>query len=177
MGEGFKLRLAILAVVVFVISGWFTYQEFRYALWGRTAEATVTHVEHRQERVYRRRRTPSTRNVTLIALQFPGPDNASHQAELTQSGTLSVQPQQKLSVQYLPGDADMVRLSGQQNWFAVVFFIGGLFAVIGTLTWVGMEANRPFASARLVSDDRPVRPIQPKMKKRVMKPLKPVDDE
>ncbi len=175
-GEGIKLRFAIAMVVLFLISGWYAFQELRYAIFGRTVEATVTGVEHRRERVYRRRGRHTTRDVTDITVQFPAPDNTPRMGELTQSGVSAVQPQQKLMIQYLPGDADMVRLSGQQNWLSIVFFLGGLTAMIGTVVWVGMEANRPYASSRLAHDDRPVRAIVPRKKKRVLKPLKPVDE-
>lgn len=177
MADVFKLRLVIFAVVFFVVSAWSSFQELRYALWGRTVEATVTNVEHRQERVYHRRRSSTTRNVTILTVQFPGPDNRPQTAVLTPNRGHHFTPQQKLSVQCVSGDFGMARLNGQQNWFSVVFFIVGLFAMVGALTWVGMEANRPYTRLRVASDDQPVRPIQPKKKKRVMKPLKPVDDE
>lgn len=177
MVEGFQLRLAMLAVVVFLISGWYSFQEMRYAVWGRTVEGTVTQVEHRQERVYRRRWGSRTRHFTAVTVQFLGVDNTVQSGEFRESGAHAIRPQQQLKVQYIPGDYHMVRLSGEQNWFAIIFFFGGLIAMVGTIVWVGMEANRPYASSRIANSDRPVRAIVPKKKKRVLKPLKPAEEE
>lgn len=177
MAEGFKLRLAIAVVVIFLISGWYSFQELRYTISGRTVAATVTNVEHRQERVYRRRFGHTMRDITAITVQFSNANNTPQTAVMTQSGVSAVQPQQQMQVQFIPGEYETVRLAGQQNWVAVLFFFGGLAAMAGTLVWVGMEANRPFGPSHIASDDRPVRAIVPKKKKRGLKPLKPAGDE
>lgn len=176
MAEDLKGRFAIVVVVLFLISGWYSFQELRYAVWGRTVPATVTNVEHRQERVYRRRYGSRTREVTDITVQFAGADNTPQIGEITESGVSRVHPQQQLSIQYIPSKTDMIRLGNQQNWIALIFFFGGTVAMVGTLVWVGMEANRPFGEGRSRSDDRPVRAVVPKKKKRALKPLKPIDD-
>lgn len=175
MIEGIQFRFAIALFVLFLISGYYSWQEFRYILSGRVVDATVDQVEVRSERVYRRRFGSTTRNYHYATVHFPAGDNVVESRTFRLSGYHHLQPQQTLGIQYLPGQSDMTRLKGSTNWLSVLFFLGSLTAFAGMIVWAGLEANRPYGNAR-VDTDRPVRAIQPKKKKRVLKPLKPLDE-
>lgn len=174
--ESFKLRLGIVLFVAFLMSGYYSFQEMRYLISGRAVEATVDSVEIRTERVYRRRMGSTTREYQQVMLHFPNQANSPESRSLRLSASQPIRAQQSLAIQYLPGQTDMIRLQGSANWFSVLFFLGSLIAGAGMLVWVGMEANRPYATSRHVDSDRPVRAIEPKKKKRVLKPLKPLDE-
>jgi len=174
--EGFKVRAAIVLFVLFLMSGYYSWQEMRYFLGGRIVDATVDQVEVRSERVYRRRYGTTTRHYQHVMLHFPRPDNTVESASLRLGTHQPIQARQAVKIQYLPGQSEMLRLNGSTNWLAIAFFFGSLATLVGMLVWVGMEANRPYGSARVVDSDRPVRATQPKKKKRVLKPLKPVDE-
>lgn len=176
MFESFKIRGAIVLFVLFLLSGYYSLQEMRYFVMGRVVDATVDQVEVRSERVYRRRYGSTTREYKQATVHFLRPDNILETGTLRLENHEPVRTQQSLKIQYLPGQPDMMRLSGRPNWIAVMFFLGSLMALAGVIVWVGMEANRPYASTRLANADRPVRPTLPKKKKRTLKPLKPLDE-
>ncbi len=176
MAESVKLRFALVLFVFFLISGWYSFQELRYLLSARVAEATVDRVEIREERVYRRRYRSGTRQFQLVTVHFAGGNQGAESLTLRLPMGHQYHPQQTLKVQYIPGETDMTRLSGSGNWISVVFFLGSLIAFTGMIVWVGLEANRPYAGSRLQADDRPVSAIQPKKKKRKLTPLKPIDE-
>jgi hypothetical protein len=174
--ESMKARSAIVLFVLFLMSGWYSYQEFRYLFWGSVVDATVDHVEMRSERVYRRRFGSTTRQHLYVSVHFPNRDNIVESRSFRLPNSTSIQAQQTLSVQYLPTSTDMIRPTGSGNWISVLFFFGSLLAFAGMIVWAGIEANRPYGSSRVVDSDRPVRAVQPKKKKRVLKPLKQVDE-
>jgi hypothetical protein len=176
MTEGIKFRFATALFVMFLISGYYSYQEFRYLLGGRTVDATVDQVEMRSEQVHRRRRfTSRTRHYQQVMVHFSNGEAVSESRTFRLPTYQPVHPEQTLAIQYLPGQSDMIRLSGSTNWLSVLFFVGSLVAFAGMIVWAGMEANRPYGNAR-VDADRAVRANQPRKKKRVLKPLKPLED-
>lgn len=174
--ESFKFRAGIVLFVFFLMSGYYSLQELRYLTGGRVVDATVDSVEVRSERVYRRRMGSTTRAYQQVALHFPNQVQEQESRSLRLSTSQPVHAQQTLAIQYLPGQSEMTRLKGSGNWISVVFFLGSLGAFVGLIVWVGMEANRPIGRSRSVDRDRPVRLMEPKKKKRTLKPLRPLDE-
>jgi hypothetical protein len=140
-GEVWKLKALLVAVVVFLISSYYSWYEFRYAVWGQTAQAEVQRVYVTTE--FRRRRAwGSNRDKEKLVVEYTFSDATGTQRSERDSVSLNWKPpEEELLVQYLPGVTGISRLSGNSNQFAVWLFLGSLIAMIGGLVWIAQQAN------------------------------------
>ncbi len=145
MGDDFdfrKFRAVLIAGVLFLISTWKMWVEFKYLIWGARAEATVTSME---EKEHRTRRGVSLN--THVHFQYPDQStNAPASGTYVESSPGTWAVGQQLQVQYLPGVADSAR-----KGVDIVMVI--LFAVsTGAISWIlismARDARAPIPTSR-----------------------------
>ena len=133
--ETVKFKFMLIALVAFVVSGFFAYMELKYATGGKAAQATVDRVGE----------VPGRRGRTTTVAYYHYRDDAGNlrHGSAPLDGDFSASPGDTVAVQYL---ADTSRLAGQRNTFALVVFFGCLAALVigGALFWRHVrQATRP----------------------------------
>lgn len=109
-----KLKWILIAGVAFLVSGYLSFQELKYAIWGTTAEANVTRTYETRER-----RT----NLLAVEYTFTDDEGKSH-SERDDVPSDWPTPGATVMVQYLPGVEDSSRLEGHSSKLAVWMFLG-----------------------------------------------------
>jgi hypothetical protein len=108
-----KFKRILLAGVVFLISAYYSYQEIKFAIWGATAEATVTRTF--ETKVKRRQ---------LLAVEYKFSDeDGKRYSERDDVPIDWPVPASVVTVQYLPGVDDSSRLEGHSSSAAVWIFL------------------------------------------------------
>ncbi|MDB5384373.1 MAG: hypothetical protein JWM11_19 [Planctomycetaceae bacterium] len=134
-----KFKWMLIAGVGFLITGYFSLQELRYALFSKTVDATITQI--REKTVSGRRgRTHQELAFEYQFKEVEGPvrnerDDVSVDWPRPGNGTIAIQ--------YIPGVEKASRLLGHSNMFAVY----GFMACIAGLAFAGYKlvrlANEP----------------------------------
>lgn len=109
-----KLKWILAAVVAFLVTGYLSFQELKYAVWGTTAEATVTRTFETRER---------RRNLLAVEYTFTDTEGTSH-SERDDVPSDWPTPGPKVTIQYMPGVEDSSRLEGHSSKVAVWMFLG-----------------------------------------------------
>ena len=114
--------LALAALVLFIVSGLFAFHEFRYALHGRTATATVMHTEP----------APAVgNNAMTITYSFNDPtDGLRTESHLFETNALEISIQQHFDVIYLPGVPNSSKPTFERHTWAIPVFVTMLLALI-----------------------------------------------
>lgn len=138
-----QFKRIMIAVVCFLISAYFSYQELKYAVWGTMAEATVTRTFETADMGRRGRRQPRLAVEYTFTDVRTGPRSERDDVSIDWSV-----PQGTVDVQYLPGVPDSSRLKGNSSQIAVWIF----FACLAWLGYSGYqlyrEANSPIPTNR-----------------------------
>jgi hypothetical protein len=130
--ETAKFKMFMAAVVVFLFSAYFSYEELKYSLWGKVTSATVTQVVH----VPARRRSPAHQ---LVKYSYQEQGGASGTGEFKASESSHVDTGAELEVQYLAGDDS--RLNGEKNTISVIVFFVTLAFLAFSIFQMARQAN------------------------------------
>jgi hypothetical protein len=118
-----KFKWILIAAIAFLVSSYFSYRELKYAVWGATAEATVTRAAETTEMGRRGRRRP------MLVVEYTFSDGSTGQRSERDRVPIDWPvPEGTVTVQYLPGVAGASRLAGHSNKFAVWMASGGSHA-------------------------------------------------
>ena len=136
--------LLLLGLVFFRIGSNFLELNARYARDGEVTTGTVTGKDFTEEEDRERRRTEYN---YFINYTFPRADGsmAEGRASVTRSVYDTLQPQQPVEVEYLPGDESLSRLVGSTDGRSgyILTGIGVLFLIAGgAVLWVDVRARR-----------------------------------
>ena len=133
--ETARLKIMGIVALVFVITLYFSWKEFKYALFGKVAPATVSRQTPYEERKRYGRKVP------MIKVEYSFTDSAGN----FRSDVDSVTPDfplpaanatgQGLKIQYL---ATASRLSGHSSIVAPIIF----FVTLGLIVWQGWKIWR-----------------------------------
>ena len=118
-----KFKRILFAGIAFLVSAYFSYKELKFAVWGTTADATVTRTFETKNR-----RTP------LLAVEYTFLDEAGKSHSERDDVSLDWPVESEImTVQYLPGVDDSSRLAGHSNKVVVWIFLActAWFAVSG----------------------------------------------
>lgn len=131
-----KFKHLMVAGVVFLVSGYIAFSELRYAIWSKTAEATVTKTHETASTG--RRRTP----LLAVYYSFSEADGTGRSERDDVPVDFPVDPNGKIQVQYLPGVTDSSRLVGHSGMGAVYLFLGCCvwLAIAGFQAWREIKA-------------------------------------
>ncbi|MBX3450623.1 MAG: hypothetical protein KF777_13735 [Planctomycetaceae bacterium] len=148
--ERFRAFLCFLAVVAVCISGYHTVRDARYFLVGKTAVGRVTNVRETIDASSRRPRRMLRADYEFA--DSTGKAVAAHE-QLPLGFPITID--ERVTLEYLSGVNNSARLTGRQNWLAIIVFVGSLLAIAGGLTWLIREANRPITARSRFDDDDP----------------------
>lgn len=110
-----KMVWILIVVVAFLVTGYLSFKELKYAVWGATAEATVTNTFD----------TSLGRRSPLLAVEYTFTDKDGQQHSERDDVPIDwPEPGPKVNVQYLPGVEDSSRLEGHSAKVAVWMFLG-----------------------------------------------------
>ncbi|WP_337174308.1 hypothetical protein [Paludisphaera sp.] len=119
-----RLRLAMTALVVFVVSGFSSVNEPRYLLWGRAARADVVEAKLGRDPGSRR-----GRNVMLATLSYREEGGEHRTTTDILPPDWEITAGDEVAVQYIPGDPYTARVVGNRSLLPVAVFGGSLLAV------------------------------------------------
>lgn len=125
-----KFKRILIAGCIFLMAGYFSYQELKYAIWGTTAEATITRTFDTRER-----------RRDLLAVEYTFSDEEGRR--ISERDDVPIDwplPEDKVSVQYIPGVKDSSRLEGHSSTVAVWVFLG-------SCAWLGFSFYKLFKEA------------------------------
>lgn len=143
-----KLKWLLIAVVVFLVSGFFSYQELKYAVWSTTTEADVTRTyttEVSSGRRFRRRR----KKVLAVEYTFTDKDGSQH-SERDKIPISAPTPGPKVTIQYFTGVENSSRIKGYSRKLAVWIFLG-------CCVWLGYAGFKLYRLASEAVDGKPRR--------------------
>ena len=110
----------LLSSFVCLFFGYTSIGEWKYLLWGKTAEATVTQTE--KNPTYPRSGPP----MLGFEFQFTDADGQVRRGRASTEVYSEKQSGQVVAVQYLPGAPDSHRLQRNASWLTINVFIGCL---------------------------------------------------
>jgi hypothetical protein len=123
----------------FLISGYFSYDEMKYAIWGKTAEA---HVYEARETIRSSLRSPPMVSLKYTFTESDGTPRSEFDSIPANSPFAQLQT---VTVQYLPGVEKSSRIAGRVRLMAILFFCGSVVWLAGSIIGLVREANRPIA--------------------------------
>ncbi len=139
-----KAGLLMAAIAAFLASGWYSYNELKYALHGESAEATVLRMYEYTEPTRRGRTGP--RLAVLYA--FTDHDGRSREDRDWVALPSDVQGKPTVRVQYFPGKNGASRLAVNRSLLGPVVFAMCLAVVVLSLFRLIREANAPIPRRR-----------------------------
>ena len=138
-----RFKFALIAFVAVVVSGYISWGELKYKLWGKSADATVTEAREEERRGRRGRRY----HVLVVDYTFTEADGTRRsERDEVSSGTEVSSP--TTTIEYLPGVANSSRLAGQEKVFAIIIFVGSLAWMGFSIYSIAREANAPIKKSR-----------------------------
>ena len=138
-----KFKLMLVALAAFLASGYYSYQEIKYMIWGETTQANVTGTSEVINLSKRGRGKP------LLGVEYTYTETAGKTVNEKENLPLDTKIENgTLEIQYLSGVAGSSRHVGKSRLFTVFIFLG-------CLTWLGFmgfklakEANEPMQVQR-----------------------------
>ncbi|MFK7778754.1 MAG: hypothetical protein QM501_11670 [Gimesia sp.] len=136
-----KLKWILIAGIAFLVTGYLSFQELKFAVWGTTAEANVT----------RTFETRASRRSRLLAVEYTFTDKeGKHHSERDDVPIDWPTPGPKVNIQYMPGVEDSSRLEGHSSKIAVWIFFG-------CCVWLGYSGFQLYQLASEAVDGPPRR--------------------
>lgn len=135
--EALNAKLMLVALVVFVMSGCYSWNEFRYAIWGRTTEAEVASARVEQ---FRGRRRTYEKLVVRYAFDEEGGMRRQESMKLPPD---TAPPVGTVPIRYVAGRAGMSRHVNDFAWLPVTIFVAALIAAGIFVLKMHHLANRP----------------------------------
>jgi hypothetical protein len=139
-----RFKFLLGAAVVFLISGYFAYGELKFALLGKTAEATVIRTFNTKEMRSRGR----SRELLVVEYQFIEANGTARSERDDVPAGWPLPTTGKVLVQYLPGMADSSRLEGHRSLVSVFVFLAALAGLTFFIVKLWREASAAVSETR-----------------------------
>lgn len=117
-----RFKIMLFVGMLFLVSTYCSCQEMKYAIWGKTAEATISRTQRMQMR--------RTGTVLVVYYEFTEQGGAQRTDSMTRSLDWQPPADGKLVIDYLAGAEGKSRPHGEWNYIAVAFFL----VMLGALT-------------------------------------------
>lgn len=117
-----KFKSIMIVGIIFLFSAYFSWKEFKYLIWGKTAQVTIVRIVETEE-IGRRGRSIPKLGIEYTFTDADGnPWRERDDVPLSWSGP----KEGDVQVEYLPRVKDSSRLSGHANRISVYIFFGSL---------------------------------------------------
>ena len=141
-----KFKKIFCVGIVFLISAFYSFQEFRYLIFGKTAQATITEIKESTE-MTGRRYSRLNKPVQVVKFRFTDQLGNSHQG-FDRRPMDWIAPSGSIKIQYLPGDEFGFRIAGSSFQPSVIaFFMSLAMGIYGVYT-IAKQANAPIKRTR-----------------------------
>ncbi len=120
-----RFKIMLFVGMLFLVSAYCSCQEMKYAIWGKTAEATITSTRPMVVSEGRR-----TRRVLMVQYQFTEANGTERRDSTTRALDWQPPADGKLIIDYLAGVEGRSRPHGKWNYIAVAFFLIMLSAMV-----------------------------------------------
>lgn len=135
--------MLLIALAAFLASGYYSYQEMKYLIWGETTQAKVTGASEVINLGKRNRGKP------LLGVEYTYTDSAGQTVNEKENVSLDTKIENgTLEIQYLPGVADSSRYVGKSRLFTLFIFLGCLTWLVYMGFKLAKEANEPMQVQR-----------------------------
>lgn len=124
-----KLRIGLVVVVVVLTSAYLSCVEVKYAIWGKTADAEITRTFEFTE--YHRHGLSEEK--LAVQYHFREQDGTDRKEVMNRSANWQVPADNRLRIQYLPGEGGAARPAGERSYVALGIFLVSL-SVLGFFT-------------------------------------------
>lgn len=138
-----KVKWILAAGFVFLVSAFFSFNELRYLIWGKTVE---TRVQEKRIVENTSRRGGKVEQLR-VAYQFEDAGNRRSEYDMLPTDW-PVPDEGNIAVQYIPGDPGSSRLAGHWSRMWVVIFLLSIAALAFFIYRLAREANEPIRPKR-----------------------------
>ncbi|MDB5338083.1 MAG: hypothetical protein JWN70_3702 [Planctomycetaceae bacterium] len=132
-----KFKWILVVGIALIMTGCYSLNELRYAVWGKSVEAKVTGAKE----VTNRGRRGRTSTALRIDYQFSEAGGASRTEHDEVSTDWPLSSDGKVTVQYIPGAESSSRLLGHSNMFSVYLFLGCIACMAIAVYKVSLYVN------------------------------------
>ncbi len=139
-----KAGLLVAAVIAFVISGWYSFNELKYTLKSTTVTATVTRTYEFTVQTRHGRSGPRLG----IEYEFTDDDGVTRNDKDWVRLPSELRGEPGVEVQYLPGEDGDSRLAANRSILGPLFFAGSIAFLVFSLVRLIREANAPIPRRR-----------------------------
>ena len=146
--ESGRLGIWALLLILFLVSGWLSCRELKYAAWGRSATADVVRVRKYKER---RRYDPDEIAMADVRYQWTDTDDGQRRDGVLLLAEDAPAEGDVIAIDYLPGVKDS-RLSGDRNDWAIAFFAIAFLAALLWFAKAWRDGSRPARRERKECD-------------------------
>ena len=126
-------QLGLIVLVFFVVNSYLSCQEVKYTFWGKTTEATIVSVtkgtEQRGYGRYDRESVP----IKGVRFAFNETDGSEREGVVNMPIDWEPPENQKLQIDYMPGDHWKTRIHGDTHYVRMTLFFG---SGIGVVIWL-----------------------------------------
>ncbi|MCG8405688.1 MAG: hypothetical protein MI923_10865 [Phycisphaerales bacterium] len=131
--ESRRFKYWVFAFLIFATCGWLSYQEMKYLIWGRTAEAQITTI--RTVTIPRHRFHPS-KDMFAVRYRWTDADDVVREDVMNRNLNWKQPADNIIRIEYLPG-SKASRMEGERDYIALLIFItiGGLLTFVTIKTW------------------------------------------
>lgn len=141
--ESFRAGVWVVAIVAFIASTWYSWQELNYMASGQVATASITRVIE----VERRGRRGARWSELQVHYTFAETDGSKRDEYVTRDldwtpPAAAAGGAPAIDVQYIPGKRGRSRFDGEHNALSLLFFFGSLAFVLVKSVLFFIEFNR-----------------------------------
>ncbi|HPF39317.1 MAG TPA: hypothetical protein P5081_01135 [Phycisphaerae bacterium] len=142
--ESGRLGLWAFLVILFLLSGWLSCRELKYAAWGRSANADVVRVnKYIDRRKYEFDEIP----MADVRYQWTDADDGQRKDGVLLRAEDAPAEGDIIAIEYLPGVKDS-RMTGDRNAWAIAFFAISFLAALLWFAKAWRDGSRPTRQKR-----------------------------
>lgn len=143
--EKARMWMAIIALIVFFVSVYWSFIEVQYLIRAESVPGTVTRVN--PDTASLRRRSERVRHVEFVYTDLTGNERQGVQRLIE---TAPYHDGQAITVQYIPNGRSSLpsRIKGEGNLWAIWVTLGAIVMSVIAIVRIAHEANQPFGQPR-----------------------------
>ncbi len=139
-----KFKWILIVGIALIMTGCYSLNELRYAVWGKSVEAKLTGAKE----VTKQGRRGRTSTVLRVEYQFSEAGGASRSENDEVSTDWTLPSNGSVPVQYIPSVEHASRLQGHSNMLAVYLFLACIVGAVYAIYKVSLYVNDDGSSSK-----------------------------